>query len=200
MLQIAYQGRMEEIEADVLDAKSGQPAVIYHGLNDVGKWEQGITALLGIKFPTAKAEYLDWKAGKLPLPFQLGETQFVQTHRASVWVANAIVQHGLEWNNAKAPIRYKALRLTLEATARFAIEMDGYVRMPEVGCGYAGGTWAQVGPVVEGVAIRFGVRIVVCRVTKPKPPGGGGGGKSIDRDAELHKVLGELDEQNRRAA
>jgi hypothetical protein len=93
-------------------------------------------------------------------PFALGRVQFVSVSD-SLWVANMIGQHGLKPKAGVPPIRLDAIRTSLGDVADFAARRGASVHMPRIGCGLAGGTWDDVGPVVETTFAEAGVDVVV---------------------------------------
>jgi hypothetical protein len=138
------------------------PRVIAHVCNDVGAWGRGFVVPLGDKYPAAKTRFLAWHRGELtddPM-FALGGAQLVPVGER-LWVANMVGQHGLKTKAGVPPIRLGAIAAALADVAAFAARTDASIHMPRIGCGLAGGTWDEVGPVVERAAAAAGVRVVV---------------------------------------
>lgn len=121
-----------------------RPALILHVVNDIGAWGRGFTASLDQEFPQAKG----WYQRMTDTPFGgfLG-------HPAGegVWIGHLLAQHGLPGRGNRAPIRYDALANALRtaAVARPVFDPVASVHMPRIGCGYAGGTWDKVEPLIE---------------------------------------------------
>ena len=67
----------------------------------------------------------------------------------SLWVANLIGQHGIRSAGGVPPIRYEAVRDGLRRVATFAQGKAASIHMPRIGCGLAGGTWDEVGRLVQ---------------------------------------------------
>lgn len=87
------------------------------------------------------------------LLFELGSTQFVQTH-SDIWFANMIAQHDVRTINGVPPIRYDALSKCLADVNKFAIANNAVIRMPRIGCGLAGGSWSVVERLInDNVAV-----------------------------------------------
>jgi hypothetical protein len=96
---------------------------------------------------------------KTQTPFALGKTQLVRVG-GSCWVANMIAQSGI-FTAASPPIRYDALKLCLEEVAKDAKRLQASVHMPRIGCGLAGGTWEEVGPIVQETLVNQDVKVTV---------------------------------------
>jgi O-acetyl-ADP-ribose deacetylase (regulator of RNase III) len=119
------------------------PTVIVHVCNDVGKWGKGFVLAISKRWSEPERVYRTAFA-KRPFP-QLGDVQFVPvTH--NITVANLIGQHGVRSPHSKSPppIRYPAIREGLKKVATFARKHGASVAMPRIGCGLAGGNWAEI--------------------------------------------------------
>lgn len=116
--------------------------IIAHGCNDVGAWGAGFVLAVSRRWKEPERRF---RAQAL----SLGDLQLVQVSE-DTWVANLVIQQGIRNYYNKAPcIRYPALK---EALTRLGVEakaFDATVMMPRIGCGLAGGSWDQVGPLVE---------------------------------------------------
>ncbi len=82
----------------------------------------------------------------------LGEVQLVSAEK-NLLVANMIAQT----LGGKIPLRYEALRRCLETVALLGMP----VHMPRIGCGLAGGTWAEVEPIIQETLCAAGVPVTV---------------------------------------
>lgn len=126
----------------------GRPAIIVHVCNDVGAWGAGFVLAISRLWPEPEARFRNWARGREATPFALGEVQFVSVEPGLV-VANLIGQHGLRRRGAERPVRIDAIARGLRTVAREALDTGASVHMPRIGCGLAGGTWREIGPVVE---------------------------------------------------
>ena len=124
------------------------PCIIAHICNDIGGWGKGFVQPLGRRYPEAEAQYRAWFRRKTDPPFALGQVQFVEA-APQVWVANMIAQHGIGRPGPTPPIRHEALRECLGHVRAFAQAHGGFVQMPRIGCGLAGGKWEEVSKIVE---------------------------------------------------
>jgi O-acetyl-ADP-ribose deacetylase (regulator of RNase III) len=79
-----------------------------------------------------------------------------------------IGQHKVKSEGGVPAVRYEAIAAALATVAKFAAERGATVHMPRIGCGLAGGTWDQVGPLVEQGVAAAGVDAYVY-----DPPAGG---------------------------
>jgi O-acetyl-ADP-ribose deacetylase (regulator of RNase III) len=92
--------------------------------------------------------YREWHKHGADVRFALGQVQFVEVE-PSLWVANLIGQQGIRPANGVPPIRYEAVRGGLRRVAEFAQTKAASIHMPRIGCGLAGGTWDEVGRLVQ---------------------------------------------------
>ena len=111
--------------------------VIVHICNDLGKWGKGFVLAISKRWKQPEIEYKAPFSGATPPA--LGDVQFVKV-TSDITVANIIGQHGLARKSPSSPpIRYNAVRQSLEKVAAFAIRNRASVHMPRIGCGLAGG-------------------------------------------------------------
>lgn len=131
---------------------------IVHILSDTGAYEKGFAKAVAERHPLARTRYKQWAQrydSGTHHTFKLGAIQWVgvghdlgRTHRFSDrWVINMVAQHGLRSATNPHPIDYTALDQALAHVA--ADHTDETLVMPRIGCHLAGGTWDQVGPLVE---------------------------------------------------
>lgn len=141
---------MSSINYTIGDATrpEGRPAIIVHICNDVGAWGAGFVLAISRRWTEPERLYRSWARGGEAQPFELGEVQFVRVEPGLV-VANLVGQHGLRRRGAERPVRIDAIAHGLRTVAARARELGASVHMPRIGCGLAGGRWAEIGPVVE---------------------------------------------------
>lgn len=129
-----------------------KPAMICHINNDIGGWGRGVVLAIGRIFPEAERAYRSrFNSGD---PLKLGETQLVEISNndgsfSGVYVANMVAQHDIRWQGKVPPIRYDALEECLNFVYTNASEYGCSVHMPRIGCALAGGSWNEIGPIVE---------------------------------------------------
>jgi len=134
-----------------------RPAVIAHICNDVGGWGAGFVLALSNRWPEPEAWYRKWhESGE---GFDLGATQVVLVE-PGLYVANMIAQHDIRPRDGVPPIRYEALRSAL-ADLDDKVAPETTVHMPRIGCGLAGGTWDEVGPIVKDTLVAAGREVFV---------------------------------------
>ena len=136
------------------------PAIIVHVCNDVGGWGRGFVMALSRRWPEPEQRYRAWHRGDEKQLFALGEVQFVQVGDA-LWVANLIGQRDVRPIGGVPPVRYEAIRRGLQYVAVEARRLGASVHLPRLGCGLAGGTWEEVGKIVEQELAQRGVPVTV---------------------------------------
>lgn len=91
----------------------------------------------------------------------MGEVQFVPV-ATDIWVTNMIGQRDIKKDkDNNPPVRYEAIKAALAKVAIFAIEKNGSVHMPRIGCGLAGGSWDKMEEIIKETLIREGVYVTV---------------------------------------
>jgi O-acetyl-ADP-ribose deacetylase (regulator of RNase III) len=130
-------------DATIPDADGNK--IIAHICNDVGGWGRGFVVAISRRWPEPEREYRRWYADGTG--FALGAVRLVQVEPAT-WVANMIGQHGLRTSDGVPPIRYPAVEQCLDTLAGHAATLTASVHMPRIGCGLAGGTWAEIEPII----------------------------------------------------
>ena len=136
------------------------PKIIVHVCNDIGGWGRGFVVALSKRWPEPEQNYRAWHRGDEKMPFALGEVQFVQVGEA-IWVANMIGQRDVRTVGGVPPVRYEAIQKGLRRVAEAARRLGASVHMPRIGCGLAGGKWAEVGKIVEDELAKIGVSVTV---------------------------------------
>ena len=132
--------------------------IICHCCNDEGKWGRGFVLAISKRWPIAEGSYRKWY--KTAKNFELGEVQFVKAEEA-VWVANLIGQHGVRKAGKKPPVRYDAIESGLLKVAKKARDLSASVHMPRIGCGLAGGQWAEIESAISRTLIGNGIAVTV---------------------------------------
>lgn len=143
---------------------------IAHILSDSpkGHYDAGFAKNLAEVHPAARYRFQLWAKGLegsgTQRPFKLGALQFVgvghdlgATHRWNDrWVANMVAQHGLRSPTNPHPLDLDALDQCLRFLAEWT---RGPIAMPRIGCNLAGGTWEEVGPIVEATLADHDVHV-----------------------------------------
>lgn len=147
---------------DATDPNLREPFIIAHVVSTAGRFGAGFAKAVAQRYPTARARYLAWAnpAQDPEIPaysraFILGAVQWVGVGRDLLghhawfdrWVVNMVAQRGLRSAANPHPLDLDALELCLRAVADGSLGRP--IVMPRIGCGLAGGTWAEVEPVVE---------------------------------------------------
>ena len=136
------------VEGDATSPETPGNRVIVHVCNDIGGWGRGFVMALSRRWSEPEVDYRAWHKEGEAGGFRLGAVRFVSVEDG-LWVANLIGQHKLRRQGGVPPIRYEAIREGLAQVADFAQEHQASVHMPRIGCGLAGGTWEEIGPIVE---------------------------------------------------
>ena len=123
-------------------------------------WGKGFVQPLSKRYPEAGVQYRMWFRRKTDPPFALGQVQFVEVG-PELWVANMIAQHGIGRQGPMPPIRYEALRECLQSVRAFTQAHGGFVQMPRIGCGLAGGDWKIISKIVEDELVSHGLFVLV---------------------------------------
>jgi O-acetyl-ADP-ribose deacetylase (regulator of RNase III) len=126
--------------------------IIAHICNNVGVWGGGFTAPLTTRWNKVKSAYKSLRNRKL------GFVQFVQVEE-NITVANMIAQ--VFHRNNGPPIRYDAVRRSLKIVAKRALKYNASIHMPRIGCGLAGGTWAEIEIIIKSELINLGIQVNV---------------------------------------
>jgi O-acetyl-ADP-ribose deacetylase (regulator of RNase III) len=153
-----------EIEYKVGDATTPEvpgPKVIAHVCNDIGGWGRGFVVAISNRWPEPEREYRAWHASSSANPpIKLGEVQFVNV-ADDIWVANMIAQRDIRTVAGVPPIRYDAIRSSLSKVGEFTRVNRASVNMPRIGCGLAGGTWAEVSGIISAELLAKELRVYV---------------------------------------
>ena len=148
------------IVGDATASIGNGPKIIAHVCNDIGGWGRGFVVALSKRWPEPELRYRAWHRGDEPIPFALGEVQLVQVLE-DLWVANIIGQRDVRVVEGVPPVRYEAMRTGLKRVAAEARRLNASVHMPRIGCGLAGGKWAEVERIVEEELVNNAVVVTV---------------------------------------
>lgn len=143
-------------------------AMIAHVCNNVGAWGAGFTKALSMHYPEAERAFRLWSdprragwgiqpPGTVTGRYALGECQIAQVS-SDTHVANLVAQVGIGQGTVR--LDYAALGATLGYLAVAGHAEGATVLVPRLGCGLAGGSWAQVEPLLAQHLVD--VRVVVC--------------------------------------
>lgn len=149
--------------------------LIAHVCNDVGGWGAGFVVALSARSKLPEKAYRKWAYIGLDnenSPFALGSVQFA-TYKPDVTVANMIAQQGVRTDSeGNPPLRYGALRACLDKVGARAVMNSASVHMPRIGCGLAGGDWAEVEKCIRETLIdTHGVPVTVYDLPPYIPQG-----------------------------
>jgi O-acetyl-ADP-ribose deacetylase (regulator of RNase III) len=134
--------------------------LIAHVCNDQGRWGKGFVLAVSRRWKLPEEEYRAWATRRRGLGFGLGKVQFIPVEKY-IWVANMVAQKGTKTGSNGPPIRYASLAKCLHEVGTKAQELGASVHMPRIGCGLAGGTWAEVEPLIEEHLIQRGLAVTV---------------------------------------
>lgn len=140
---------LEQGDATIIDP-APQITILTHCVNNRGIWGAGFVLAIGAKWPEARTAYRSWCAYHDPM-YLLGKIQFVKIHPHLI-IAHVVGQDGI----GRGSLRIPALLQGLEQVALLASRLEAapyrkqvLVQMPKIGCGIAGGSWDEVGPLVS---------------------------------------------------
>lgn len=119
--------------------------IIAHVCNNRGRWGRGFVLAISHRWPVARQRYLEMYRPGLPIP--LGTVQFVPVE-SDITIAHMVAQDGLRSRQNPAPLRPSSLAICLEKVSTAAFQCQASVHMPRIGCGLAGGKWAEVEPLI----------------------------------------------------
>ena len=134
--------------------------IIAHCCNDAGFWNAGFVRALSERYHQPERDYRRWARGLTPVPFRLGQVQFVKV-QAGLCVANIIGQSGIRSASNPKPIRYDSLREGLARVRLLALEHDASVHMPRIGAGHASGNWQIISAIIEEELCSHGINVTV---------------------------------------
>lgn len=148
------QGAMGLITYLTGDATSPQGEgnkVIAHIVNDIGAWGAGFVLAVSRRWSEPERKYRDWYADRKTNDFGLGAIELVKIRckPEMLFVANMCAQSGIRGNGREPPIRYEALAKCLQTLGDRATSVQASIHLPRIGCGLAGGNWADVEPLID---------------------------------------------------
>jgi O-acetyl-ADP-ribose deacetylase (regulator of RNase III) len=139
--------------------------IIAHCCNNEGGWGAGFVVALSRRWPRPEIEYRRWaRSHGERFKKMLGAMQLVPVED-DVCVANIIGQDGVgRAPDGGIPVRYRAISKGLGFIAQYALdhpERDVSVHMPRIGCGLAGGNWAEIEPLLDRHFVMHGIPVTV---------------------------------------
>lgn len=138
--------------------------VIAHIVNNLGYWGKGFVNALSFAYPLAKDEYKTWYEKSYNIPFQLGETQFVEVDTTRrVVIANMLAQNGVRKSvkDKRIYVDYNALEKCLYKLSFFCLVNRYAVQMPKIGAGLAGGSWNDIEKIIERTLLYYRINVEV---------------------------------------
>lgn len=133
------------IKNDILvNMDPARPTVVLHGCNCFHTMGAGIALYLRKKFPQISIVDRMTSYGD---PVKLG-TMSVAVITPNFHIVNCYTQYATGTKeNGQPPVDYLAVEACLEAV--HDTYADWEIRMPKIGCGLAGGSWAKVEAIAE---------------------------------------------------
>lgn len=133
--------------------------IIAHVCNDRGGWGAGFVVALSRRWWKPESAY---RRAVENHSLVLGDVHFVQNVESDLMVANMIAQAGYNQPGSDTiPLRYEALKECLQKVADYANYHGASVHMPRIGCGLAGGKWAEVEKLIDASLIALKVPVTV---------------------------------------
>lgn len=168
-------------KGDATNPTDSGTKIIVHICNDIKGWGRGFVMAISKRSKQPELEYRNWHNNKQTEPtdslqfqplenqdkptdenkFELGKVQFVKA-TDDIWVANMIAQRDIEPDSQGIPpIRYAFLSEALERVRHFAQRQNATIHMPRIGCGLAGGQWAEVEKIINETLIAHQIQTTV---------------------------------------
>jgi O-acetyl-ADP-ribose deacetylase (regulator of RNase III) len=136
------------IKGDATQPKGEGTKIICHICNDKGAWGAGFVLALSKRWNEPEQMYRSINVRDL----KLGNVQIVEVED-DIMVANMIAQHDtMPDAQGLSPIRYAAVRACLAQVNDLAFQIGATLHMPRIGCGLAGGRWADIEKIIQEVA------------------------------------------------
>jgi O-acetyl-ADP-ribose deacetylase (regulator of RNase III) len=154
------------VRGNALEPRGARPWIIAQIVNDKAQiWGAGFAKAVGIKFPEAQADFIEWARNSKNL--SLGNVHAYEVS-SDLTIFSMIAQHG--YGESELPrIRYAALRKCLEQLGNFARDHSASVHMPRIGTGYAGGNWSFIVELIDETIVRMGTRATVYTPADREP-------------------------------
>ena len=154
------------LTGDATDPQGPGPKLIVHICNDRGGWGKGFVLAVSRRWKYPERAYRRWYNEDTDLfagEFKLGAIQVVPVQGdPPLSVVNMIAQAGYGKGNrnlhrsdepdSTPPIRYDALEQCLHEVGvlvKSGVAKGASIHMPRIGCGLAGGTWAEIEPIIQ---------------------------------------------------
>lgn len=134
--------------------------IIAHICNDIGGWGKGFVVAISRRWSEPEADYRRWYAERDQNDFGLGAIRVVSV-AFDLSVANMIGQRDIKRHGGSPPIRYDAVRSCLQALRESAHSLTATIHMPRIGCGLAGGDWAQVESIIQDELSNHDIAVTV---------------------------------------
>lgn len=168
-------------KGDATNPTDNGTKIIVHICNDIGGWGKGFVMAISKRWKLPEAEFRNWYKNKKLEPsdtlqferiesrdeysnekkFKLGNVQFVKV-TDDIWVANMIAQKDIKPDKTGLPpIRYSSVSECLERVRQFAERHNATIHMPRIGCGLAGGKWAEIEEIINDNLIVPGIETTV---------------------------------------
>jgi O-acetyl-ADP-ribose deacetylase (regulator of RNase III) len=154
------------VEGDATAPEGPGTKIIAHCCNNVGVWGAGFVMALSRRWDRPEGEYRAW-AERQGSRFQalLGAMQLVPVE-SDVMVANIVGQNGVVGRtaNGEIPVRYEAIAKGFGFIAKYAKdhpEKTVSVHMPRIGCALAGGSWAEIEPLIDRAFVTNQIPVTV---------------------------------------
>ena len=136
------------LKGDATSPQAKGNKIIGHICNDLGRWGKGFVMAISRRWPEPEKAYRKWYKERAHNDFDLGALQIISVE-SDLWVANLIGQHGIKTGSQGLPIRYEAVEKCLFQLSQQAIQHHASVHLPRIGCGLAGGKWAEIEPLIK---------------------------------------------------
>lgn len=155
------------VEGDATAPEGDGLKIIAHCCNNVGVWGAGFVLAVSRRWDRPEREYRAWfeRQGSVKFRSMLGAMQLVPVED-DLAVANIVGQKGVagRTTDGRPPIRYDAIARGFGYIAQYATthpELDVSVHMPRIGCSLAGGSWAQIEPLIDRAFVTKKIPVTV---------------------------------------
>lgn len=158
--------KIEYIKGNIFDFLPNyqNTTILCHICNDLGIMGGGIALTIKNKFPKAFQHYSDWYKNYCKLNnnkfLPLGITQFIPINQ-TLYIANMIAQHDIDYINDIPPIRYQALENCLDQVANYSLINNAQVIGPKFGAGLAGGDWNIIETIIQNKLCNQNIQVTI---------------------------------------